>query len=287
MTTEDVFLHEYDLQSLRRVRPRGHEFEMSVTPRYEHHYVANEYEHATARLTAKLVTNVDTFIDVGAHYGFYSLLAAHQNPRTQVIAIEPTPISCEILRRNMDLCEVDRVEVHQAAVSGKLGVESFILSAASDNCSFYEHPNAPPIGRINVETISIDSLMQNRPSRRVLVKIDTEGHELAVLQGMTETLKGMDVRLIVEFNPIMQRRAGYEPEALLKQLDLLGFDLFLIDDQQFRFHRLRPGTGWRASMKEDSYGNLYCVQKRSWRITKPLRLISLWLRRYRREQLPL
>src|ERR1700737_539170 len=145
MIVDSAFRHEYDLDSLRCIEPRGRSFRMYVTPRYEHHYVRNEYEKLTADLVARIATSVDTFIDVGAHYGFYSLLAAHHNPRLRILALEPTPVSCEILRRNVDLPGARGSDVHQAAASAQAGKERYILSASSDNCSFYEPPNAPPI----------------------------------------------------------------------------------------------------------------------------------------------
>ena len=72
---------------------------------------------------------------------------------------------------------------------------------SSDNCEFYEHPNAPPLRTMEVETSSVDALLQHREPCPLVIKIDTEGHEIAILEGMSDTLRRFDdVALIIEFN---------------------------------------------------------------------------------------
>jgi FkbM family methyltransferase len=259
----EVIEYEYDLQSLELIVPREHKFPMHITPRYRQHYVVNAYEKTTATFLSRLLSSADLFIDVGAHFGFFSLLAADAHPQLPIIALEPTPTTYEILCRNIAMGDRTNIVARQAALSSEPGrKQGFFVSAASDNCSFYEHPNAGPIDRIEVETLSIDSLLSDRTAQRVFIKIDTDGHEFAVLAGMSESLRrGLDIRLVIEFNPKMQRQAGYAPEALLHELDRLGFAMFSIDDAAGRFCRLRPGDDWTSLVDPASYANLYCVAK--------------------------
>ncbi|CAN5305540.1 hypothetical protein BH10PSE11_BH10PSE11_06030 [soil metagenome] len=262
MNESNLFADEYNLEAVRLIQPMGQTFRMYVPPRYENHYALSEYERLTTRFLSRLLKSADTFIDVGAHSGFFSLLAAKSNPTAKIIALEPTPSSCEILRRNFELFGPAQVRIHQAAVSAGPGKETFVISAASDNCSFYEHPNAPPIDRIEVETVSIDSLLADQSADRIVIKIDTDGHELKLLSGMVETLNRVqDIRLVIEFNPKMQVIAGHKPDELLHELDRLGFELFLIDDIGGKFFRLLPDGDWRSIMNIEGYANIYCVKK--------------------------
>ncbi|MDR3372277.1 MAG: FkbM family methyltransferase, partial [Ancalomicrobiaceae bacterium] len=257
-----MFRDEYNLDSLQLITPASHDFQMYVTPRYVGHYTNSPYERATSALFSRLCTAADTVIDIGAHYGFFSLLAAATRAPAKIIAVEPVPVSCEILRLNTDVSGNGLIEVRQAAASAHSGTASFVLSAASDSCSFYEHPNAAAIGRVDVETLSIDDLLSGRPAERLLIKMDTDGHELAVLQGVAETLaRSKDVRLVIEFNPKMQRAAGHDPDELLEELWRLGFETFLIDDILPRYYRVQSGVDWARLFDVGSYANLYCVRR--------------------------
>jgi len=259
---ENAFHHDYDLGSLTQVRPQGHEFSMYVTPRYVHHYEGKEYERFTARFLARVAARHRLFIDVGANYGFYTMLAASEHPELEVMAFEPVEENFEVLRRNVELLGPARVNLHRLAVADTDGTASFHISAAADNCGFSPHPASPNLRQVQVKTNQLDTVLASREPCPTLVKIDVEGHELSVLRGMQETLaRFADLSLVLEFNPKMLLAAGTPPEALLAELDRLGFAVFLLDDERCRSYRLKPTTDWSAWVGRLSYANLYCVRK--------------------------
>ena len=260
-----AFRHEYDLESLERVRPRGHDFEMLVTPRYRSRFVDAAYESHTATLLAALSRSHRLFVDVGAHYGFFSLLAASRSPELEIVAIEPVPQNFEVLSRNLAANGVPLSGAFPRAASGGAGPARLTVSMASENCGFYPHPLAPPIAEIEVETVTVDQLLAGREPCRTLIKIDTDGHELQVLAGMAETLdRSPEIRLFVELNPKMQRLAGRDPEELPADLDRRGFAIFLLDDLDGRAYRLRHPSDWKGLMASpQGYANLYCCRKES------------------------
>src|SRR5262249_42566118 len=149
------------------------------------------------------------------------------NPDLDAIAIEPTPESFEVLARNVAELGTQRIALHRLAASDRDGSRPYIVSLSSDNCGFYPHPAAPPLRSLDVETTTVDALLAGREPCPIVIKIDTEGHELAVLAGMAGTLRRFhDAILVVEFNPAMARAAGERPERLLEELDRLGFESF-------------------------------------------------------------
>jgi len=257
----DDFKHEYDPDSLILVSPRDRDFSMYVTPRYRHHYEGQSYERLSANLLAGVLNRAKLFVDVGAHYGFFTLLAATRHPQLEILAFEPVPETAEVLRRNVALHNLQNATIHQMAVSSTGGFSAMYISLASDNCSFYAHPAAPPLRQVNVPTITLDAVLADKTPGPTVVKIDTEGHELAVLAGMPDTLKRFpDLSLLIEFNPKMQRAAGRQPEELLQELDRLGFATFLLDDRQGLPFRLTPKADWTRFMPPQGYANLYCVR---------------------------
>jgi len=264
-TTPAILRHEYDLGSLQRIRPRGHDFEMLVTPRYRSHFLDSRYEAYTATLLGAVSRGHRLFVDVGAHYGFYSLLAATRNPDLEVVALEPVPETFQVLARNLTGEGLPASGALRKAASDRSGRARFSISSASENCGFYPHPWAPPIAEIEVETVTLDQVLAGREPCPMVVKIDTDGHELAVLAGMAETLeRSPEIKLFVELNPKMQRLAGRDPQDLPADLDRRGFAVFLLDELAGRAYRLRRPSDWSGLMREhEGCVNLYCCRKES------------------------
>jgi len=255
------FEHEYDLDSLILVSPRDRDFSMYVTPRYRSHYEGQSYERFSANLLAGILNRAKLFVDVGAHYGFFTLLAATRHPQLEILAFEPVPETAEVLRRNVSLHNLQNTTVRQMAVSSTEGFSAMWISQASDNCGFHVHPAAPPLRQMNLPTTTLDAVLAGRTPGPTVVKIDTEGHELAILAGMADTLKRFpDLSLLIKFNPKMQRAAGRQPEELLQELDQLGLVIFLLDDRQGLPFRLMPNTDWTSFMSPQGGVNLYCVR---------------------------
>src|SRR5205823_7308037 len=109
-----------------------------------------------ANVLLNVLSRAELFIDVGAHYGFYTLLAARNHPQLRILAFEPVPQTFEVLRRNVALQRSPNVTVRPVAISDTCGTASFCISSSSDNCSFYPHPNAPPVRRLDVPTTTLD-----------------------------------------------------------------------------------------------------------------------------------
>lgn len=258
------FQHEYDLAALEFLQPRGHGFRMYVTPRYRYHYESQEYERYTSRLLNKILSRCDLFVDVGASYGFYTLLAAGQHPGLQVIAMEPVLETFEALRRSVQEQGFKKVILHQVAAADIDGEAQFHIAMASDNCGFSPHTAGPSLRQVSVKTTRLDTLLEKMSPCPAVVKVDVEGHELAVLRGLEKTLARFpDISLLLECNPKMLDRAGQSAEHLLKELERLGFSVFLLDEERALPYRLRLDSDWRGILNQFSYANLYCVRRDS------------------------
>lgn len=261
------FSKEYDLSALEKVRPQGHDFELWTTPRYRHHYVQHAYEPMSARLLVNVARSHDLFIDVGAHYGFYTVLIARTLPDLSVVAFEPVPENFAILEENLRLNGLHRVEALRVAASETAGTRTFQLAEASDSCSFYPHDQAPNRGSIEVCTDTLDAVLSRHPqARSPLIKIDTEGHELAVLDGLAQALEAAPLlRLLVELNPAMLERAGHTPDLLLTRLRESGFGVYFLDEESCVALASDDPAHWRSLLAGRSYVNLYCSPSRTTR----------------------
>ena len=263
------FEHEYDMKKLQLITPKKRDFPMLVTPRCTY-LSQNAHEDFTSDLLLNLIRDDTLFIDVGAHYGYYTLLVGTKYPKCKIISFEPVLENCEILRRNVKLNQLENVEVHNTALSNKNETRRFNITEASECSGFHEHPFAKVYKVVKLEAVTLDSLIKEVPKVPVIIKVDTEGHEIRVLEGMDEILRNAaDMKLIVEFNPKCLRSAGYEPSDLLKKILQFGFEIYFVDDDKRVVYKLAENNieGWRDYVLEKSsvpgvktYIDLLCVK---------------------------
>jgi FkbM family methyltransferase len=137
-------------------------------------------------------------IDAGASVGFYTLLAARLvGPGGAVVAFEPSPTDAAAVRVNASLNGLECVTVVEQALSRAEG-EGFLDQPGEATATLLPEP-AP--GALAVPTTSLDAFLARwSGALPALVKIDVEGHEAAVLDGMATTLKVLRPVLLIELH---------------------------------------------------------------------------------------
>ena len=92
------------------------------------------------------------------------------------------------MEKNIELNGLDDVKLFNLAVSNKNVIKEFIIAGDSANCGFYEHPCSFVKEKISIQTIAIDNLLEYTLTP-IIIKIDVDGHELSVLDGMEQLFK--------------------------------------------------------------------------------------------------
>jgi len=179
------------------------------------------YELDTYRLIRRLLKPGSWFVDVGANLGYFTLLAAKWvGPGGKVDAFEPDPINFQRLQSHLRANQLEsRVNVHELAASSQAGeVQMTHPQAAGTNhgmASMYKSL----VGEgetYSVSTVRLDDYLQGAPN---LIKIDVEGAELQVIEGLEKLLRVPDPpALIIEHNPTSCAAAGYRPSDLFRKL---------------------------------------------------------------------
>lgn len=155
----------------------------------------HDSEIRLARLLCKELSLGNTFIDVGAHFGFFSGLSAKLvGPTGTVIACEAAPKTFAVLEKN--LANEPNAMAHHLAIAAKSGILTFtefpveysefntLRPGQFDQTEW--RANNPPI-EVNVPAISLDELIGEGSAD--FIKIDVEGAEDVVVAGMTQILK--------------------------------------------------------------------------------------------------
>jgi FkbM family methyltransferase len=129
------------------------------------------------------------FYDIGANIGFFALLGARfAGPEGHVYAFEPTPDNAAEIRANVALNEDANVTVIEKAVGAAAGTGRLQVVDDQSWSKLVETGEHPFTERVmDIEVVAIDDLVgELRPP--TLVKIDVEGFELPVLEGMRRTI---------------------------------------------------------------------------------------------------
>jgi FkbM family methyltransferase len=135
------------------------------------------YEADKAWAFRKAITPGAVVYDIGAHVGYYSLIAARAG--AHVFSFEPLPRNLRYLDRHLALNNAS-VRVIRAAVSDQVGIAMFAEARRSEMGKLSNE------GTIKVDTVAVDSLNLPLPS---VVKMDVEGGEAAALRGMQGVMR--------------------------------------------------------------------------------------------------
>ncbi|MGZ3763051.1 MAG: FkbM family methyltransferase [Mucilaginibacter sp.] len=153
----------------------------------------------------------DTFFDVGANAGSYTLLASGIC-KSKSITIEAVRSTFELLIKNIGLNNLqNKVTSINSAAGGAAGSISFTSNEDTTNHALAQNESIDA-DIITVPVITIDSLTAgNTPA---LMKIDVEGYETEVLKGMKNTLNLASLKaIIIELNG-SGNRYGYHDEDI-------------------------------------------------------------------------
>lgn len=192
------------------------------------------YEPKTQRFIRNYLKPGMTVIDVGAHHGFYTLLAACcVGPTGKVIAFEPSPKERRKLLWHVWLNRCRQVQVEPFALSDTEGTMDLYLTH-DNSANSLSPPNISPItGKVSVPVTTLAKYCELNGIEFVdLIKVDAEGAELFVLKGAKGLLeRNPRPAIVVEVNRRTVERFGYTVDTLLGFLESKGFRCFLVPDE--------------------------------------------------------
>jgi FkbM family methyltransferase len=163
----------------------------------------------------------DLFLDIGANVGSYTVLAAGA-VGSKVIAVEPIPSTFKSLQKNIVLNHLSALTTaHCVGLSDKNGVLRFTSNLDTVNHVATESEKDEVI---EVPVLSVDQLCDGQVP--MLIKIDVEGHEKAVLMGAVKTLSAPGlVGVIMETNS-SGSRYGESDDVLFEIMKAHGFSAY-------------------------------------------------------------
>lgn len=185
------------------------------------------YEHVSMEYWVKLCKKSEYIFDIGAYHGVYALAAGAANSNAKIFAFEPVEDSHGKLVRNVNLNPFS-IHALKCGVSNSDGVAEFynvggpaatlIGSLTPDYLQ-----DMTGIVKTKIETRSLRSVMKEFDVPRIdLMKIDVEGHEREVLEGLGDLLKTQQPTILIE---VVSDKCAEQIKDVVKDCDYLYFDI--------------------------------------------------------------
>jgi FkbM family methyltransferase len=230
--------------------PRGLRFECDLRNALAREvFFTGRYEPQETSLVCRLLGPGGTFVDVGAHWGYFSLLAADAaGPAGRIVAVEADPRIHRTLARNFalnGLANAEAVHAAAAAEAGVLALDGFDEGQDNWGVSRVAGVAGSAGARFEVPARPVDALLDERGVGAVdLLKMDIEGAEGLALRGMAAGLRaGRYRRILIELHPAQIRALGGDASDATGLLLDAGYRGWVLDHSA-------------ASLRAVSYGRV-------------------------------
>ena len=220
-----------DLSSNRKIK-------LSTSSELSSHIYCGAFEWEEREWLLSELTHADTFYDIGANIGLFTLLASARC--RNVVAFEPTHDTFRMLSENVALnFNPENIQLINAAASDTNGSQDiYVLTNGKDAWnSMAVKPEEGQYRIDRIKTVNVDEMVGNGkiPAPDV-IKIDVEGWELHVLRGLEKTIAQYKPVMLIEFTRSNLEAAGTSPDELGKSIQAMNYDLYSYDP---RYRKLR------------------------------------------------
>jgi len=214
-------------------------------------------EPVETKLFNDIIKNGEVLVDVGANIGYFTLLMAKlSGPSGKIFSFEPEDKNFEILEKNVKINNYQNIVLEKKGVSDHNGVNKFFLS--SKNTGMHSLQKIRDDSKeVKIDVIKLDDYFSalDLVKKISLIKIDVEGAEFQVLNGMQTILKNENLKLLIEFIPEHLKKHGTNPSDVLKILEDNDFKIYQINEntKQLELKKLED------IMNNSEIGrNIYC-----------------------------
>lgn len=193
-----------------------------------------------------------TVFDIGANIGYY-LIMAHKIMKGQghFVAVEPSPANIDLLRRNLELNGCKDVMVLSMAISEERSIRRFHLAEQSNLNTFHDvgtglkHLSGKSI---DVETDSVPGLASRVGRIPDLIRMDVEGHEVEVLNGLIDAVSAGEMAPMIIFETHLSRYSPeHDMEKTLRRLFGLGYRVTLVGSSAQRGSSILEDRGYKGA----------------------------------------
>ncbi len=209
----------------------GHKFVDIAEPVFLPVRYEGEYEHHLSEVTRQLISEGDKVIDVGANFGWYSVLMANAaGDKGHVYAFEPNKEIYTILERNIAANDYqNRITLTKCGLGEKPG-KSVLMADDKESAIGYvksiddDSPTTDGVSELGtIEIRQLDLEVADDIDNISFMKIDVEGFEPFVMLGAKKVMAADNPPVIqMEFNVEALERSHTDVDAFMKDIEVLG-----------------------------------------------------------------
>jgi len=187
-----------------------------------------KHEPVTTEIVSKTLQKGMICLDIGGNIGYYVLLESKiVENEGRVVAIEPSPENFRYLMNNLQLSKTSNVEAFNIAVGNVEGTTNFLIYKGASNSGMVIQEGQKPAWPgtiIQVPIRTIDSLLTDMGLKKIdFVRMDVEGYEDRVIDGMKNTLQSSKPIIQIEMHASIM--GNENTKKLLNRLQQIGYDV--------------------------------------------------------------
>ncbi len=184
----------------------------------------------------KEIQEGDVVLDIGANIGYYTLILAKLVGNSgKVFAFEPEPNNFNLLKKNVKKNRYQNVILENMALSNSNGKIKLYLAKQNRGEHRIYRSKAVSNDFVEVNMMTLDEYFKNVPliEKIAFIKMDVEGSEWGVLQGMRSLLeKKSKLKILLEFDPDQIMDFGTNPKDIINFLHDECFKFSYVDEKE-------------------------------------------------------
>lgn len=200
----------------------------------ENIYLINEYEKAELTYLKNSLQVGQTFIDIGANIGLFSLMAAKLvGAQGMVISFEPFEANYRAFCKNVVLNKLEQIQANKIAVTDYDGDIDLFYDTAEANKGMATTLAVSEGESEKVPACKLDSYFASSHEKREVhfIKLDIEGGEFPALKGMKNLLKQYKPILLIEMEDALIEQTDYTIEEMHQYLFELEYEKYYLTDE--------------------------------------------------------
>lgn len=233
---------EIEIQGFKMwINTKEPSYVMRRTLRY--YSIAKVHEPSTTELFKSIIKEGDIVADIGANIGYFSLLAKKLGAK-KVYAFEPERKNYLYLVKNTEINKYNfDINARSCAISNEFSMTRlYLCSYDSGHHTLNQNEGIKDYRRTSllrkfldifrkeeyqrIITEKLDNLIEEKVN---IIKMDCEGSEALALEGMDRILKeNKDIKIIMEFFPLLLEKMGSSPKVLIEKILDYGFKIYII-----------------------------------------------------------
>jgi FkbM family methyltransferase len=171
----------------------------------------------------------DTIVDAGANMGYYTLIGSRLvGAEGRVYAIDQDPTNFTQLQKNVQLNRLTNVVLERKALSNRNGILKLFIADRNKGDHRIYQPDGESRSSIAVQAVRLDDYFKDYKRGIDFLKMDTQGAEGVILEGMTRLLerRGDGPTIFMEFWPHGLNGMGTNAASLLKTLQSYKYKFY-------------------------------------------------------------